>query len=148
MREHHHDRRARGLLFGALAALLRICSDWIWSTFDIETPSCSAWMMAPMKFVSGVTSVRGMMSRSASRRALPTRTSASARRNSSVERALHLLDDLAERGVEAEAGPDRDRQQVERVRDLEQDQVLALLDAAAQPEVRDRVAEHQADDAA
>ena len=59
------------------------------------------------------------------------------------QRALELLDDLAERGVEAEAGPDGDRQQVERVRDLEQDRVLALLDAAAEPELRDRVAEQQ-----
>ena len=33
------------------------------------------------------------------------------------QRALELLDDLAERGVEAEAGPDGDRQQVEGVRD-------------------------------
>src|SRR5256885_12714202 len=31
-------------------------------------------MIAPMKFVNGTTSVRGTMSRSASRRALPTRT--------------------------------------------------------------------------
>ncbi len=37
-----------------------------------------------MKFVSGGTSVRGMMSRSASRRVLPIRTSARARRNSSA----------------------------------------------------------------
>ena len=35
------------------------------------------------------------------------------------ERPFHLLDDLGERGVEAEAGLDRDRQQVERVRQLE-----------------------------
>ena len=61
------------------------------------------------------------------------------------ERALELLDDLAERRVEAEAGPDGDRQEVEGVRDLEQDRVLALLDPAAEPELGDRVAEEQAD---
>ena len=41
-------------------------------------------MIAPMKLDSGCTFVLGTMSRSASRRALPTRTSASARRNSSL----------------------------------------------------------------
>ena len=100
-------------------------------------------MIAPMKLVSGWTSVRGTMSRSASRRALPTRTSASARRNSSDERALELLDDLAQRGVEAEAGADGDRQQVEGVRDHQQDGLLALLDPAAEPELRDDVADDQ-----
>ena len=125
-----HPTSGNSILIGAFAACssarwrrsMRSCSDWTWSTFEIETPSCSAWMIAPMKFVSGGTSVRGTMSRSASRRALPTRTSASARRNSSVSGPVQLLDDLAERGVEAEAGPDGDRQQVERVRDLQQDQ--------------------------
>jgi hypothetical protein len=82
----------KSILIGAWAACssarcrrsMRSCSDWTWSTFEIDTPSCSAWMIALMKLVSGWTSVRGTMSRSASRRALPTRTSASARRNSST----------------------------------------------------------------
>ena len=47
------------------------------------------------------------------------------------QRALQLLDDLAERGVEAETGADGDRQQVEGVRDHQQDGLLALLDPAA-----------------
>ena len=55
------------ILIGALAACssarwrrsMRSCSDWTWSTLQIETPSCSAWMIAPMKLVSGGTSVRG-----------------------------------------------------------------------------------------
>ena len=63
------------------------------------------------------------------------------------QRALELLDDLAERGVEAEAGPDGDRQQVERVRDHQEDGLLALLDAPAQPELGDRVAQQRPDDA-
>ena len=148
-----HPTSGNSILIGALAAIssarcrrsMRSCSDWTWSTLLIDTPSCSAWMIAPMKFVRAGTSVRGTMSRSASRRALPTRISASARRNSSVEGSLELLDDLAQRPVEAEAGADGDRQQVEGVRDHEQDGLLALLDAAAQPELGDRVAEHQAD---
>ena len=86
-----HPTSGNSILIGAFAACssarwrrsMRSCSDWTWSTFETETPSCSAWMIAPMKFVSGRTSVRGMMSRSASRRALPTRISARARRNSS-----------------------------------------------------------------
>jgi hypothetical protein len=54
------------------------------------------------------------------------------------EGSFELLDDLAQRPVEAEARADGDRQQVQGVRDLEQDQLLALLDAPAQPELRDR----------
>jgi hypothetical protein len=34
---------------------MRSCSDWTWRTLDTDTPSCSAWMIAPMKFVSGPT---------------------------------------------------------------------------------------------
>ena len=49
------------ILIGALAAIssarwrrsMRSCSDWTWSTLEIDTPSCSAWMIAPMKLVSG-----------------------------------------------------------------------------------------------
>src|ERR1700675_2964139 len=61
--------------------------------------------------------------------------------------ALELLDDLAERRIEAETRPHGDGQEVERVRDLEKDQMLALLDPAAEPELGDRVAEHQPDGA-
>ena len=87
-----HPTSGNSILIGALAAIssarwrrsMRSCSLWTWSTLLIETPSCSAWMIAPMKLVRAVTSVRGTMSRSASRRGLPTRISARARRNSSV----------------------------------------------------------------
>src|SRR6266550_8285608 len=61
------------------------------------------------------------------------------------QRTVELLDDLAEGGVEAEAGPHGDRQQVERIRDLEQDRVLALAHPATEPELRDRVAERDTD---
>ena len=58
--------KGNSILIGAFAACssarwrrsMRSCSDWTCSTFEIETPSCSAWMIAPMKFVSGWTSVR------------------------------------------------------------------------------------------
>ena len=43
--------------------------------------------------------------------------------------AVELLDHLAERGVEAQAGPDADREQVQRIGDLEQDRVLTSADA-------------------
>src|SRR4029078_5474963 len=59
---------------------------------------------------------------------------------------LELLDDLAERGVEAEPGAARDGQQVEGVRDHEQDRLLACLDLAAEPELGSDVAEDAADD--
>ena len=61
------------------------------------------------------------------------------------QRSLELLDHLAERGVKAETGADRDRQQVERVRDHEQDRVLPCPHLPAQPELRDDVAEQRAD---
>ena len=61
----------------------RICSDWIRKTFDIDTPSWSAWMIAEMKFASSFCSTRWVMPRSASWRDLPTRCSAAARLNSS-----------------------------------------------------------------
>ena len=60
------------------------------------------------------------------------------------ERPVRLLDDLAERGVEAEAGLDRDRQQVERVRDRQEDRLLALPDPPREPVVRHEEAEDQA----
>src|SRR5436309_14585321 len=60
--------------------------------------------------------------------------------------ALHLLDDLAQRGVEAEAGADRDREQVEGVWDLEQDALLASLDSAPEPELRADVPDAGADE--
>ena len=124
---------------------MRSCSDWTWRTLLIETPSCSAWMIAPMKFVSGDDLGPGddVAERVAARLADPDLGQRPAELVD--ERPLELLDDLAERRVEAEAGPDGDRQQVEGVRDLEQDRVLALLDPAAEPELGDRVAEEQAD---
>src|SRR4051794_12551584 len=63
------------------------------------------------------------------------------------ERALHLLDDLAQRGVEAKAGADGDREQVEGVRDPDQDGLLPRLDSPAEPELRAQVADAGADEA-
>ncbi len=62
------------------------------------------------------------------------------------QRALELLDDLAQRGVEAESGPDRDGQQVQGVRDHQQDGLLARLGLAAEPELGRDVAEDRPDD--
>jgi hypothetical protein len=60
--------------------------------------------------------------------------------------ALHLLDDLAERGVEAEAGANGDREEIEGVRDADQDLLLAGLDPPAEPELRPDVADPEADE--
>ena len=57
------------------------------------------------------------------------------------QRALHLLDDLGQRGVEAEAGLDRDGQQVERVGQLQDHGHRARADPAAQPELGRHVAD-------
>ena len=116
----------KSILIGAFAAIssarwrrsIRSCSDWTWSTFEIDTPSCSAWMIAPMKLVSGATSVRGIDV--AQRLAARLADADLGQRPPELvgQRALELLDDLAQRGVEAETGPDGDRQEVEGVRDL------------------------------
>ena len=100
-------------------------------------------MIAPMKFVSGgdLGARDDVAQRLAARLADPDLGQRPA--ELVRQRALELLDDLAERGVEAEAGADGDRQQVEGVRDLEQDHLLALLDPAAEPELGDGVAEQQ-----
>ena len=150
-----HPTSGNSILIGAFAACssarcrrsIRSCSDWTWSTFEIDTPSCSAWMIAPMKFVSGADF--GSRDDVAERLAARLADANLGERPAELlgERTLELLDDLAERGVEAETGPDGDRQEVERVRDHEQDRVLALLDPPAEPELRDRVAEQQPDDA-
>jgi glutamate synthase domain-containing protein 1 len=63
------------------------------------------------------------------------------------QRAGQLLDHLGQRGVEAEAGANGDRQQVQRVRDHLEDELLAGLDPAAQPELRQQVADAEADHA-
>ena len=121
------------ILIGALAAIssarwrrsMRSCSDWTWSTLLIETPSCSAWMIAPMKLVSG--DDLGPRDDVAQRVAACLAHPDLGERAPELvgERADHLLDHLAERGVEAEPGPDADRQEVERIRDLEEDRLLA-----------------------
>jgi len=43
---------------------VRSVSDWMRRTFDIDTPSWSAWMIAEMKFCSSLTSTRSLMPRS------------------------------------------------------------------------------------
>ena len=150
-----HPTSGKSILIGALAAIssarwrrsMRSCSDWTWSTLLIETPSCSAWMIAPMKFVSGVhlgarDDVAQRVAAGLAHPDLGQRAPELVR-----QRPDQLLDDLAEGGIEAEAGPDGDRQQVQGVRDLEEDRLLAGPDPPAQPELRGDVAERDPDDA-
>src|SRR3990172_919419 len=109
----------KSILMGALAAIssarwrrsMRSCSDWTWSTLLIETPSCSAWMMAPMKLERAGTSVPATMSRSAS--GLPAADLRQPSAELIGQGTLGLLHALAQRGVEAEAGADGDGEQVE-----------------------------------
>ena len=150
-----HPTSGNSILIGAFAACssarwrrsMRSCSDWTWRTFEIDTPSCSAWMIAPMKFVSGAD--LGSRDDVAQRLAARLADADLGQRPAELfgQRPLELLHDLAERGIEAETGPDGDRQQVEGVRDLQQDRVLALANPPAEPELGDRVAEQEADDA-
>ena len=145
----------KSILIGAFAAIssarwrrsMRSCSDWTCRTLLIETPSCSAWMIAPMKLVSG----RDLGARDdVAQRVAPRLADADLGQRPPElvdEGPDHLLHDLGQGGVEAEAGPDGDRQQVEGVRDLEQDRLLAGLDPAAEPELRGDVADGDAGDA-
>ena len=57
------------------------------------------------------------------------------------ERALHVLGQLRERAVEAEAGLDRDREQVERVRQLRADGLAARAHSHRHEGVREEEAE-------
>ena len=133
----------KSILMGALAAIssarwrrsMRSCSDWTSRTLAMATPSCSAWMMAPMKLVRAGTLVRPTISLRASRRGLADPDLGQRSAELVGQRALGLLDDLAQRGIEAEAGLDRDGEQVEHVRDGQQDGLLARLDACAEPVV-------------
>src|SRR5438552_2246969 len=58
--------------------------------------------------------------------------------------SLHLLGYLHQSGIEAEAGLDRDREQVERVGELFEDRVAASAGPGAQVEVRRKEPEDQA----
>ena len=148
-----HPTSGNSILIGAFAAFssarwrrsIRSCSDWTCSTLEIETPSCSAWMTAPMKLRER----RDLGARDDVPQGLAPRLADAdlGQRPPELlgERSLELLDHLAQRAVEAEARTDGDRQQVQRVGDLEQDLVLALPDAAAQPELRGHVPDRTAD---
>ena len=148
-----HPTSGNSILIGALAACssarwrrsMRSCSDWTCSTLEIETPSCSAWMIAPMKLVSGDDLGPGddVAQRVSTR--LPDTDLGECPPELIGQRSLELLDDLREGSVEAETGSDGDRQKVEGVRDHQQDGLLARLDLAPEPELRRGVAEQRTD---
>ena len=134
----------KSIFTGALAAAssarwrrsMRSWLDWIWRTLAIGTPSCSACTMAPMKLLTGWESARV---RDITQRVPPGATHPHLGQRLAElvdERPIHLLHDLGERGVEAEARLDRDREQVERVRQLERHRHAPPADPAAEPELR------------
>ena len=90
-----------------------------------EMPSWSAWITARTKFESSVASTRSAILRSATVRVSPTRISLSIERELVDQRAFHVLDQLRDRAVEAEARLDADGEQIERVRQLAADRVAA-----------------------
>ena len=81
---------------------------------------------------SSGTSLRSAIARSASARVEPMRISCSMRRNSSDSGPGTAVRRAVERLLEAEAGLDRDDEQVEDVGQLARDLVLALLDLAVE----------------
>ena len=131
------------ILMGALAAIssarwrrsMRSCSDWIWSTLLIDDAELLG--LDDRADEVGQRGHVGAADHVAERVPAGLADADLGERAAELvgERALRLLDDLAQRGVEAEAGPDRDGQQVEGVRDGQQDGLAALLDAPAEPEV-------------
>ena len=92
-------------------------------------PSWSAWMIARMNAATSGVAARSASFLSASCRDSPIRISPSVERELLGERALHVLRQLGDGAVEAEAGLDRDGEQVERVRQLGPDLVPARLRA-------------------
>src|SRR5438105_4339035 len=62
------------------------------------------------------------------------------------QRPVHLLDDLGQRGVEAKARLDRNRQQVESVWELQDHRLATCPDPAAEPELRPHEADTRADE--
>jgi len=122
---------------------MRSCSDWTCRTFEIETPSCSDDRADEVRERLDL----GPRDHVAQR--VPTGLADAHLGEGSPELVdegpLHLLDDLAQGGIEAKPGADGDREQVEGVGDADDDLLLAALDATAEPELRPDVADPRAD---
>ena len=84
-----------------------------------EMPSWSAWMTARTKFESSVASTRSAIFAQRGRAGLADADLAQHERELVDQRAVHVLGQLRDRGVEAEARLDADGEQVERVRQLD-----------------------------
>ena len=100
-----------------------------------------------MKFVTGWASAREATSRSASPPRLAHADLGQRLTELGDERPLHLLDHLGQGGIEAEAGLDRDGEQVKRVRQLERHVHRPLADLPTEPELRRQEADGQATNA-
>ena len=105
---------------------LRDSSAWIRSIRPSGLPSCSAWMSELTTDVSSGMSTRSAILRSAVAAALADPELAEHEEELLDERALEVLAEPRQRGVEAETGLDADREDVERVRQLAPHLLAAL----------------------
>src|SRR3954467_6679469 len=145
-REEHLDRGLRGLLLSALAPL-----DAELLGLDLEhLRDRDAELLGLDDGADEVRQRSDVRARDDVAQCVATRLAHADLRQRAAELVregtLKLLDDLPQRGIEAETGTDRDGQQVQGVRDHQQDGLLACLDLAAEPELRCDVAEDPADD--
>src|SRR4051794_22200944 len=144
-REEHLDRGLRGLLLGTLAPL-----DAQLLGLDLEhLRDRHAELLGLDDGADEVRQWSDVRARDDVAQCVATRLADADLRQRAAELVregtLELLDDLPQRGIEAETGTDRDRQQVQGIRDHQQDGLLACLDLPAEPELRCDVAEDAAD---
>ena len=124
--------------------LIRISVDWTRRTAPIGMPNASAW-------ASALTKLRARQVGSLGQRtqrfvaALADLHLAQHPGELLCERPGRVAGHLLKGGVEAEAGLDRDRQQVDRVREALLDLVLPVVGALVEEHVRSEVAERNAD---
>ena len=109
--------------------LTRISDDCTRSTLAIGMPKASAWTIALTNERSSARLVRSASARSASARRRPDLHLAQHPRELVGQRALGVVRDLLQRGVEAEAGLHRDGEQVDGVGELALDPVRAVVGA-------------------
>ena len=101
-------------------------------------PSWSAWMIARVNDATSGVAARSASFLSASWRTFADPHLAERERELLGERAFHVLGQLVDRAVEAEARLDGDGEQVERVGQLRADRLPAALDARRDDEARGR----------
>ena len=122
----------------AICRRWRVSTAWTRRMRPSEIPNWSAWMIARANAPISVMPVRSASFLSAVLAALADPHLVERQRELLAERPLELLRDLHDGGVEAEAGLDADGKQVERIRKIGAEPLLASADLLVEDEVRAR----------